>query len=92
MVGWMSVLKGDPIPWLLEEENPSARYLTPRDVLGKAGSDLQEARKAAMKSKLSEKILARRLLAEEGLMEQAEVQVDKLDAHDSRPDRRESQR
>jgi hypothetical protein len=25
---WQDDLKGDPLPWLLEEENPSARYLT----------------------------------------------------------------
>jgi len=28
LTGWQSNLKADPIPWLLEWENPSARYLT----------------------------------------------------------------
>jgi hypothetical protein len=27
MTGWKSLLRGDPIPWLLEENNPSVRYL-----------------------------------------------------------------
>ena len=45
MAEWKSVLKADPTDWLLEEENPSVRYLTLVDILGKpAGS--AEARKA----------------------------------------------
>lgn len=30
-----SWLKGDPIPWLLEDDNPSVRYFTLTDLLGK---------------------------------------------------------
>ena len=30
---WHDDLKGDPLPWLLEEENPSARYLALRHLL-----------------------------------------------------------
>ncbi len=45
MAKWKSVLKADPTDWLLEEDNPSVRYLTLVDILGKpAGS--AEARKA----------------------------------------------
>lgn len=59
MGDWMSLLNGDPIPWLLEEGNPSARYLTLRDVLGKRGREVREAREAIMKSKLVERILSK---------------------------------
>jgi len=30
---WKSVLKADPVEWLLERENPSVRYFTLRDIL-----------------------------------------------------------
>lgn len=41
-------LKGDPIPWLLEAENPSVRYWTLVDVLGRPAGDAEvlEARAA----------------------------------------------
>lgn len=41
-------LRGDPFPWLLEEENPSARYLTLRCLLGHPEEDscVTEARMA----------------------------------------------
>src|SRR5689334_11390085 len=43
------VLKGDPMPWLLETESPGARYLALRDIEGLAKNDreLRKARKAA---------------------------------------------
>jgi hypothetical protein len=46
--GWQNDLKGDPIPWLLERENPSSRYLTLRDLLdsGEPESQVAEARAA----------------------------------------------
>lgn len=46
--GWQSNLKADPIPWLLERENPSARYLTLRHLLDSDEPDSQvtEARAA----------------------------------------------
>ncbi len=46
--GWQSDLKADPIPWLLERENPSARYLTLRHLLNSDEPDSQvtEARAA----------------------------------------------
>lgn len=34
------ILNGDPIPWLLEPENPSARYLTLRDLFDAGDADL----------------------------------------------------
>jgi hypothetical protein len=33
MYAWQEYLKGDPLPWLLEPENPSARYWTLVDLL-----------------------------------------------------------
>ncbi len=46
--GWRSALKDDPIPWLLEPENPSARYLTLRHLLDSEEPDSQvtQAREA----------------------------------------------
>jgi len=46
--GWQSGLKADPIPWLLERENPSARYLTLSHLLdsGERDSQVVEARTA----------------------------------------------
>ena len=45
---WQSDLKADPIPWLLEPQNPSARYLTLRHLLdsGEPDSQVTEARAA----------------------------------------------
>ena len=39
MDSWKSVLKSDPIDWLLEEGNPSVRYFALTDLLGKPCSD-----------------------------------------------------
>jgi len=46
--GWQTGLKADPLPWLLEAENPSARYLTLRHLLdsGEQDSQVAEARAA----------------------------------------------
>ena len=48
--GWQRDLKADPIPWLLERENPSARYLTLRHLLdsGEQDSQVAEARAAIL--------------------------------------------
>ena len=40
---WHDDLKGDPLPWLLEEENPSARYLALRYLLDCDDCDSQAA-------------------------------------------------
>ena len=39
MSNWQSYLRADPIPWLLEEENPSVRYFTLRYILDRADGD-----------------------------------------------------
>lgn len=36
MIDWKSALKEDPTDWLLEEDNPSIRYWTLRDILHKS--------------------------------------------------------
>lgn len=54
---WRSKLNGDPIPWLLEAENPSVRYFTLRDVLGDARR-ARAAKSAIMQSTPVQKILA----------------------------------
>lgn len=46
---WLSNLKGDPLPWLLEEENPAVRFLTLRDLFDRPADDpeLQNTREAS---------------------------------------------
>ncbi len=44
MNDWKSVLKADPTGWLLEEDNPSVRYFTLRDILERPESDPETAR------------------------------------------------
>jgi len=39
MWSWQEILKTSPIEWLLEEENPSVRYFTLSDILGKKEND-----------------------------------------------------
>ncbi len=39
MSGWNDLLNADPVEWLLEEENPSVRYFTLKDILDKPESD-----------------------------------------------------
>jgi hypothetical protein len=39
MESWKKHLKGDPVDWLLEEENPSVRYFTLKGIVGKMESD-----------------------------------------------------
>jgi len=59
MKKWKSYLKSDPTDWLLEEKNPSVRYFTLRNLLGKKEDDeeVQEARSAIMGSKTVLKVL-----------------------------------
>ncbi len=51
MRDWKSMLQGDATQWLLEEENPSVRYYTLKDILGKSDHDrdVQEAKGAIMR-------------------------------------------
>ena len=38
-MSWQSELKGNPIDWLLDPENPNVRYLVLRDLLEKSAED-----------------------------------------------------
>ncbi len=53
-------LNGDPLPWLLEPENPSVRYWTLIDVLGRptGDSEAQEARAAIGQQPLVKELFA----------------------------------
>ena len=53
-MGWQNILKTSPIEWLLEEENPSVRYFTLKDLLNKEENDpeLQVAKAAIPTSRL----------------------------------------
>jgi len=52
MSSWRSLLKADPIPWLLERSDPAVRALTLRHLLdrGPRDAELREARQDAMSS------------------------------------------
>jgi hypothetical protein len=58
---WEAQLKADSLPWLLEPENPSVRYLTLTHLLDRPEDDLQvaEARAAIPGSKDAQAIFAR---------------------------------
>jgi hypothetical protein len=62
MTSWKDRLNGDPVPWLLENDQtlPSVRYYTLRDILGIDDSDneVKAARAAIMTSGLVPVILA----------------------------------
>jgi len=59
MIDWSKILKESPIDWLLEEANPSVRYFTFRDILGKKGNDSEviAAKMAISESQVVKKIL-----------------------------------
>ena len=48
MSNWQKTLHGDPLPWLLDPENPSVRYWTLLDILEQpaGSSEVQQARAA----------------------------------------------
>ena len=56
---WKSRLKADPTDWLLEDDNPSVRYFTLKDILGKAENDpeVKNARKEIMTTGVVPRIL-----------------------------------
>jgi hypothetical protein len=56
---WRAALKADPTNWLLEEENPSVRYFTLKDILDRPENDtaVQTARRGIMQSGLVPDIL-----------------------------------
>ncbi len=59
MSDWRQRSKGDPVPWLLEEDNPSVRYFVLRDLLDRPQDDAEVivAQKAIMTSKPVKDIL-----------------------------------
>jgi hypothetical protein len=61
MEQWKSILKADPTEWLLEEENPSVRYFTLKDILDKTEEDrdVQAARLGIMQTGMVPQILAK---------------------------------
>src|SRR5512137_1730097 len=56
----MQNLKGDPIPWLLDPENPSIRYWTLVDILDRPASDpeVQETKAAITQQPLAKELFA----------------------------------
>jgi len=61
MSDWRTVLKADPTEWLLEEDNPSVRYFTLRDLLDRTEDDrtVQKARREIMRRGMVPDILDR---------------------------------
>lgn len=61
MNNWTSFVKGNSIDWLLEEENPSVRYITFTDILGRSldVSEVVDAKKQIMKTGVVSKILSK---------------------------------
>jgi hypothetical protein len=60
MQNWQNCLNGDPLPWLLEPENPSVRYWTLVDILERPVSDpeVQESKAAADQQPLVRELFA----------------------------------
>ncbi len=60
MRDWRDRLRGDPLPWLLDETTPAVRHLALRDLLGRAGddADVRAARNAATRTDPIAAILA----------------------------------
>ena len=58
---WNTSLSGDPIPWLLEPENPSVRYWTLTDVLDRPADDpdVREAKAAIARQPLVQELFDR---------------------------------
>lgn len=59
LVNWAEIMRETPIDWLLEQSNPSVRYFTLRDVLGKRQEDTQAV---SAKRKISESPLLKRIM------------------------------
>jgi hypothetical protein len=60
MSDWRDRLRGDPLPWLLDEANPAVRHLALRDLLGRTedDADVRAARNAATRTDPIAAILA----------------------------------
>ncbi len=61
MHDWQALLNADPTPWLLEEDNPSVRYFTLTDIIGRPEDDaaVQAARREIMHTGLVPDMLDR---------------------------------
>jgi hypothetical protein len=61
MDNWKSILNADPIPWLLEDDNPLVRYFTLIDILEKVENDseVRKTKEEIMKKGVVPKILAK---------------------------------
>jgi len=61
MGDWKALLKADPTGWLLEKDNPSARYFALKDILDKPEHDpeVQQAKRDIMRSGLVPELLGR---------------------------------
>jgi len=72
MESWKSYLSADPTEWLLEKNNPSVRYFTLHDLLGKPWTDPEatEAKQDIMKTGVVPAILAKQ--KKEGYWEEPE--------------------
>jgi hypothetical protein len=60
MQNWQKNLNGDPLPWLLDPENPSVRYWTLIDILDRPviDPDVQETRAAIIQQPLVKELFA----------------------------------
>jgi hypothetical protein len=58
---WLDTLRGDPVPWLLEPENPSVRYWTLLGLLDRLADDPEvvEARMGVARQPLVQELFAR---------------------------------
>jgi hypothetical protein len=72
MTEWKSYLRADVTPWLLEDNNPSVRYLTLKKILDRQETqpEVLSSRKNIMKTGVIPKILAKQ--SPEGYWEKAE--------------------
>ena len=61
MSDWKSILKADPTDWLLENDNPSVRYLTLTEILDKPenSAEVKQAKGEIMKIGIVPKIFAK---------------------------------
>jgi hypothetical protein len=60
MKSWETHLMGDPLPWLLEPENPSVRYWTLIDILDRPATDpeVQEVRAAIPNQSMTKELFS----------------------------------
>ena len=60
MAGWLDAVRGDPLPWLLDEAMPAVRHLALRDLLDRPldDADLLAAQDSAMRTDPIASILA----------------------------------